>query len=495
MGEGFIHLKKINFVDALVKALLAFASVTLLVVATFLIVIYKSESDFKVLYAVFIGLAAGLLLGLLTYFAFRLSDKKLAKRLDIGLNLQEKVQTMYAFKNDEDGLKKLQREDTQAILDKQVVSAGSLIKRWIVFLLALVVSVAYFCVAMTVFNSEEPTLPPDDNVVTPPDPTPPEVEEFEPTDHQKKALEELIAYVQASKLQSDARVQVVELLQELLDKMDTLGTDVEMRDFVVGVIKSVRGIVNSVNTTFAFRMSSANSKNDNMKAFSFALYSLDLNMIEKELELLPSSLFDKTSRDEISAFKDELGAILESEEFKDKGKLFELLKGLYNTLSDIADHPEYSDANVDRKLNDAITDTLLTGLKQIIPHQKNNEDVKTYVVEELMRIFGITEMDLQERKDEEGSLETEEPEGRPEEGDDGGFGLGETLLGSNDLVIDPTKDPGNDVDSIWVEYAEIIFKNGYDQKVTDLILNGELSEELIQLLNKYFDILETPGDK
>ena len=104
-------------------------------------------------------------------------------------------------------------------------------------------------------------------------------------------------------------------------------------------------------------------------------------------------------------------------------------------------------------------------------------------------------MDLQESKDEEGSLETEEPEGRPEEGDDGGFGLGETLLGSNDLVIDPTKDPGNDVDSIWVEYAEIIFKNGYDQKVTDLILNGELSEELIQLLNKYFDILETPGDK
>ena len=118
-----------------------------------------------------------------------------------------------------------------------------------------------------------------------------------------------------------------------------------------------------------------------------------------------------------------------------------------------------------------------------------------YVIEELMRIFGITEEDLAERKNEDGSVETEEPEERPEEGDDGGFGLGDTLFGSNDLVIDPTKDPGNDVDSIWVEYGDIIFKNGYDQKLTDLLVNGELSEELKQLLEKYFEILETPGDK
>ena len=348
---------------------------------------------------------------------------------------------------------------------------------------------------MAMYLKEEPVLPPDDEVVEPEEDKPPVIEEFEATDHQRKALEDLIAYVQASKLQADAKEQVVALLQALLDNLDVLGTDTEMRDYVVGVIKDIRGIVNTVNTTFAFRMSSGNSKNENMKAFSYALYSLDLNMIESEVKNLNTALFDGTSRDEIINFKDELGAVLNSEMFKDKGELYELIKGLYNTLSDIADHPDYSDSNVIRKLEDALNITLMTGLKQIIPLQKNNEDVKTYVVEELMRIFGITEMDLQERKDEQGSLETEEPEERPEEGDDGGFGLGDTLFGSNDLVIDPTKDPGNDVDSIWVEYGDIIFKNGYDQKVTDTIINGELSEELTQLLNKYFEILETPGDK
>lgn len=494
MGEGFIRLKKINLIDALVKALLVFVSVTLLVVATFLIVIHQSDSGFKVVYAILIGVASGLLLGLLTFFVFRLSDKRLAERLDRGLGLKEKVQTMYAFREDEGGLKELQREDAQALLSKQSVSVGKLFKRWIAFLVAFVVAVAYFSFAMVLFLKEEPALPPDD-VDKPIEDNKPPVEEFEPTDHQKKALEELIAYVEASKLQSDAKLQVVALLQELLDNMDILGTDTEMRDYVVNVIKQVRGIVNSVNTTFAFRMSSGNSKNDNMKALSFALYSLDLNMIESEVENLATALFDGTSRDEIASFKDELGAVLNSEQFKDKGELFELFKGLYNTLADIADHPDYSDANVIRKLNDALTGALMTGLKQLIPLQKNNEDVKVYVVEELMRIFGITEMDLQERKDEEGSLETEEPEERPEEGDDGGFGLGDTLFGSNDIVIDPTKDPGNDVDSTWVEYGEIIFKNGYDQKVTELIVNSELGEELKQLLEKYFEILETPGDK
>lgn len=495
MGEGFVRLKKLNLVDALVKAILVFLSVTLLVVATFLIVIHQSNSDFKALYAILIGVAAGLLLGLLTFFVFHLSDKRLAERLDRGLGLNEKVQTMYAFKNEEGGLKELQREDAQATLDKQAVSIGKLFKGWIVLLAILVVAIAYFSVSMAMYLKEEPVLPPDDEVVEPEEDKPPVIEEFEATDHQRKALEDLIAYVQASKLQADAKEQVVALLQALLDNLDVLGTDTEMRDYVVGVIKDIRGIVNTVNTTFAFRMSSGNSKNENMKAFSYALYSLDLNMIESEVKNLNTALFDGTSRDEIINFKDELGAVLNSEMFKDKGELYELIKGLYNTLSDIADHPDYSDSNVIRKLEDALNITFMTGLKQIIPLQKNNEDVKTYVVEELMRIFGITEMDLQERKDEQGSLETEEPEERPEEGDDGGFGLGDTLFGSNDLVIDPTKDPGNDVDSIWVEYGDIIFKNGYDQKVTDTIINGELSEELTQLLNKYFEILETPGDK
>ena len=213
MGEGFVRLKKLNLVDALVKAILVFLSVTLLVVATFLIVIHQSNSDFKALYAILIGVAAGLLLGLLTFFVFHLSDKRLAERLDRGLGLNEKVQTMYAFKNEEGGLKELQREDAQATLDKQAVSIGKLFKGWIVLLAILVVAIAYFSVSMAMYLKEEPVLPPDDEVVEPEEDKPPVIEEFEATDHQRKALEDLIAYVQASKLQADAKEQVVALLQ------------------------------------------------------------------------------------------------------------------------------------------------------------------------------------------------------------------------------------------------------------------------------------------
>ena len=74
--------------------------------------------------------------------------------------------------------------------------------------IAFAIALASFIVGMVLFLAEEETLPPDNEVVNPGDGVvPPEEEEFEATDYQKEALRELIAYVEASKLQSVAKVR------------------------------------------------------------------------------------------------------------------------------------------------------------------------------------------------------------------------------------------------------------------------------------------------
>ncbi|MBQ7226253.1 MAG: hypothetical protein IJX02_06630 [Clostridia bacterium] len=495
MGEGFKRLKKGYLIDALVKSLLVFLSAALLVVATFLIVIRQSEFDIEIYACVLIGIAFGLLLGLTTFLILNPRDKRLAKRLDKKYGLGEKVQTMYAFRNDEGGMKKLQREDTVAILNGKAMEWKEAIKAWAIFISAFLVCLAYFVTSLVLLVTKPEAEKPggDDGEIVTPTPTPPPEEEFEPTDHQRKALEELIVYVNESKLQDDAKVAVVGELTILLARLDELGTDTQMRDFVVGVIKNVRGIVNTVNTTFAFHVKAGNSKDENLKNLSYALYSLDLNAISAQLEALNTTLYTGGDKISLTSFGSELAAVLESEAFKNKGALYDAFVKLNTVLTDVINN-DYSQANIMRKLNNALMVDALNSFNQIIPQQKTNEEVKTYTVSELMRIFGISAEDVADRKDENGSVETEEPEERPEYGDDGGFGTGDTIFGSNDVVIDPSKDPQGNIDSIYAEYGDIIYKNGYSQKINDMLINGELSDELKEILRKYFEILETPSD-
>ena len=498
MGEGLLRFKRENLVNALVKAVLVFLSVALLVVATFLLVAWLTDGDVNLVLPIVIGVGAGLLLGALTFYIFFLSERRLVKSLDKRFSSREKIQTMYAFREEEGGLIELQRSEAQMVLySRPTKSFGKLLLGWLGYIIVLVLSVAYLTVSIVLLNTNDSqTNGTNDGTDNGDKEEPPVVEDFEATDYQKKALEALIEYVEASKLQDDAKQAVVTELTLLLVNMDTLGTDTNMRDYVVGVIKNVRGIVNTVNSTFAFHMAAGDSLNENMNNFSLAIYSLDLNAIEAQLDYLRNNLYASGTTDEIESFNDELSAVLSNAAFsKDTSEaLYVIISQLANTMQDILDHPDYSESNINRKLDTALLTTALDGLKQIIPVQKNNEDVKVYVVEELKRIFGITEEDLSDRKDENGTPETEEPEERPELGDDGGFGTGETIFGSNDIVIDPTKDPGSDIDSINVQYGEIIYKNGYTQKITDLIVNGDLSEDLIEILEKYFEILETPSE-
>ena len=116
------------------------------------------------------------------FFVFKLNDKGLAKKLDKELELNEKIQTMQAFNDQEGEIISLQRKDAQHILDNAEIKIGKFIKGWLVYItafacaLVILVTVAGFLVN----REEEPVVPNDDVGVgeQPGDPISPE-EEFE----------------------------------------------------------------------------------------------------------------------------------------------------------------------------------------------------------------------------------------------------------------------------------------------------------------------------
>jgi len=491
MGEGFGRFRKKYLIDAIVKATLAFFSITLLVVGAFLIVIAKDKMEFDIAYAVLIALASGLLLGIITFFASFPYHKRLAKRLDKDMDLKEKVQTMYAFRDDEGELKALQREDTQAILSSAPLRFTGLFKGWIVYAVAIMVSFAVFTMSLVMWASsmEEPPAPPQSSSGEPDVPNDEPDDEFEVTNHHRIALEALIKEVEKSNMQDDAKELVIAELTLLLAKVDEVKLNSEMKDYVVRVIKNVRSIVNIVNTTYAFHMYAKDSPNESLKKLSLAMFSLNMGAIEAQLTEIRATIYVEDSRVEIENLKDELGAVLKNAGINESDKLYEVTKNLHDDLADIVDHPTYTESGINKLLDTAFNATALNGLKSLIPQQKNNEDVKVYVVDELMRIFDLTEEDLLE-KDNGDDVESEEPEQeRPETGD-AGFGEGSTVVGSDDIVIDPELNPGSDIDSIRVKYSEVIGR--YDGKITAMLQEGEISEELAEILRKYFSVLKTP---
>ncbi len=511
MGEGFKRYGRLYLIDAIVKALLVCISASLLIVATFLIVIDKGVIDFQILYASLIGVGSGLLLGLVTFLLSFKGDKRLARLLDEKLGLNEKVQTMYAFRKDEGGLKEIQREKTRFILDNTPPKLISFVKVWVIFALAFALAISYFVVSLVMYMQEDPIVdngdkPSQGNTDKPPEKPeekPAEDEIFVPTDHHKKELEQLIKYVNDSMLNDVAKAEIVSELTALLEQLDTFGTDAAMKEYVIGVIERVRTSVNNVNSTYAFYQSAKELGNKTLDRLGAALYIKDLNSVEKEINSFYKNLLfitvDETEtlrpkddleliKDEIDSLKNAMTSVLENSGLTEEDKLYVVtaeLVAVFNTILE----KSASTVNVRNRLDPVLNGTFIEGLRQIVPPEKVNEDIKTYTVSELVRIFDVDLSSLGGEGDA-GIGDYIEPDSQPpESGEGGSYGDGGKNFPSNDKVIDPESEE-IDIDKIQVEYGDIISR--YMTEIKNKIEKGEYSEELAFILNEYFKMLTTP---
>jgi len=511
MGEGFKRFKRLYLADAIIKALLVCISASLLIVATFLIVIDKGVIDFQVLHASLVSVGSGLLLGLVTFLLSFKGDKRLARLLDERLGLNEKVQTMYAFRNDSGDLKEIQREKTRHILDTTPSRLLSFVKVWVVFAVALALALSYFIVSLVMYLQDDPidsgNNPPSqggtDKPGDKPGEGPSDGEIFEPTDHHKKELEQLIKYVEDSLLDVQAKAEIVLELTKLLHQLDSFGTDQVMKEYVTGVIDSVRDTVDSVNDTYAFYQCAKTLGNNTLDKISRALYAKDLSAVEKEINSFYKSLLFVTVdgaeslrpkedleaiKDEIDALKNALATVLEKSGLTEEDKLYALTSELVAVFNTILEKSA-STVNANNRLNPVLNVSFVEGLKQLVPKEKVNEEVKVYTISELARIFGI-DLSSVGGVGNTGAGDYTEPDTQPPESEEGGsYGDGGKNFPSNDKVIDPESEE-IDIDKIQVEYGDIISR--YMTEIKNKIEKGEYSEELALILNEYFKMLTTP---
>ena len=520
MGEGFKRLKRWFLIDAILRALLVFVSVALLVVATFLIVVEFEWLNFEIGYAIPIGVGAGLLLGLVTFFVLHKGEKRLAKKLDERFGLREKVQTMHAFRNETGGITELQRENAQNILSDTGIKTCGFIKVWVVFVVVAVLSLAYFITSLVMYLQKEPE---GDNPDNPPTDSTPndgegdgigdgggdEEEEYEgPTAYQKKELEALIEYVSESGLESTSKETVIKSLTDLLNSLDVHETFSELEAHVISVIVLTSDTINSVNTTYAFGTSADASAPDSIKSLCYAMYKLDVERTTTVIDSLIKTILYRTNeetqeeelrksdiegvKDDIESVKIALMSILEKAALKEEDSLYTLTNSLLDVLNDALGRKNV--VLISAKLKPAMKDVFLPGVLAIFPQERVNEDVKVKVVEELVRIFDVSLDNLDEDSSNiVGKDEVPDPENKPPESDEGGsYADPENLFKSKDKVIDPESDE-IDIEKIQVAYGEIIAR--YMNKVNGEIKDGKYSEELAAILQQYYVILTTPPTK
>lgn len=470
MSDGYLKFKKRFLIFAVIKSVIFGLSIGILTSSVIILLqklIHNSVSPFI---AVLCGVGAFAVSAGLLFLILFPRDRHLAKRLDNELALGEKTQTMLEFINDESDMVRIQREDTNERLKSLPTNALKQRRIWL-NVIAPVLAVAVLMPAILIPLKADTTPPP---YVEP---------DVEATAWQKTAVIELIAYVEASALESAPKAEVLEQLNALLVSLETSRPESEMRAYVISIIFNVSRAIDAANSYNDVALGMLESENEYIKNLAAAIGSLAAVTVRQELDLINS----KVTKAEIAEFAEEFKAVLAPIVVPADDTLLPAIVALANRYAEIAaDMDSYSDqwftSNVTGALN-----TAYEAMSPEILAQFENENVRKYVIIRLMNIFGITEDELPEEvrnSFSEGEDFGDDSKYDDDDKDDslnsGGYGNADQIFGSNDTVYDPET-------NTHVSYGQLL--NAYYAKVKEQLMAGGTTDSLAEFIDAYFSSL------
>ena len=437
--------------------------------------------------------------GVTVYFALKTSDKKLAEELDETFALQEKVQTMVAYREEEEsGMLSLQREDAEQALASIPVNKFKPKRLWI-YLVAFCVGVSSLLSGFIVKdkrNVEEPAIP------------------FKISAMQIAGIEELIRYVDSSEMELVFRQAVSAHLTMLLTDLKAATTQPEMETALASAMAYIQAttydssssteILNELwNTEEPFTQTLAKTLDtsewtnpewgdyaEKMTAFRQAFR---YEPPEGEEPLTDEEIFKKLQWNlENTALKINL-ALQKSGIPQDDA----LYASLYNLANEKQGEPDsehlfgfvtIAKAPSVTTLQQAETelDNTFKGMNEelyaVISQMKKNTNVGEYTMKKLATLFPVP-LPAFERPDfsktggnnQNGDSEDKENNGTP----DGGIGEG-AIYGSDDLVLDP-------MTGEYVKYGTLLDR--YYAVMYEKLENGTYTEEQKEIIKNYFALL------
>lgn len=500
MNGNFEKIKKRALIAAIIKSAVIGISAGLFAVGVLLLPLKLQTIHINAGYYVLSGVGVALLFFAVLFFLLRPSDKKLAKTYDEEYALNERVQTMVAFRGEQGAIIEMQRRDTDEKLGN-LSSAKLRISRIWQYALAAVLALAMFIAAVAVPYKTEPVIS-----------EPPE-EKFNLTEWQESSMNQLITDVMNSELDSVLKTNVSTSLSELLECLREEQPVSDMVSSVTACMEKINTAITDVNTYKTVCIELNRQKTDGfvypiIKAIplyrgvgvNLAAYD-QVQQRAASLEQLIGTALEKnivnSSDSERKKFAttlaDGLGNTIVDERLKivtaldnldDENDLFCVAlqtysEGLGSTRELIENN--YGDTNVQKQL-DLTFSTFIVQLTAAVRAQSYQCLMGEFVRAKLSAIFPdageLPYLNLDVEGLTSGSGSTN-PDG---DGNKGGAGSGDTLYPSNDQVFDP--DTGE-----RKPYGGLLTDGEYYARVMEQLANGGLPEELGEAIRKYFDIL------
>ena len=215
MKLNFLKFKAKSARIGIISAILSGVSAGLAVFGICRILSRLAILDFEPIISVPVGAFAALAVGVILFFVFRKSDRRLAIELDRAFGLKEKVQTMVEYEKADGAMLEMQRRDAESALEAVGVKAYKPRRLWVYFV-ALAIGAA---LAVTSFLVE------DKRNYVPPE----EVVPFELSAMKERGLEELIKYVEESAMEEPYRTSIADTLKKLLADLKVTTTEPQMQ--------------------------------------------------------------------------------------------------------------------------------------------------------------------------------------------------------------------------------------------------------------------------
>lgn len=472
MVKEFARLKRYNATRTIVRSAALGLAVCLLS-AGVLLMLDKWNVMTVPLWCYAVGIGAGLLVGAVTFLLLRKGDLRLAERIDREFGLRERVQTMVAFQGEDSDMLRIQREDTEERL-RQVKSVGAKKTAMVLHMVALVLAVAVFAVGLIL---------PAQAVVEPPAPTEPA---YEVTNWQEDAMRELIAYAEKSDMSEDAKAQVVEQLEKLLDDLLRGVTEAQMKPTVISAVSQIYRINDQANSHDAITESLGlmQDRRKNMLNDIFGNVSTNDGKLQVQAEKLRSEFGTEDGILQLINFGGDFEMQLKANGMYDEtDPLFAVAFKLARDMQAIGEaYKNTLDENGENGDLDTALDQFGVALSDMrlaagpaLAQQDINNDTTVYVVKQLCRIFDIEESELPENPEE--STDQDEDD---QELTNGGYGSGEMQYAGDDELYDYKN---NDI----VHYGELI--NDYYAAAYEKLVSGKVDENIKQFIQDYYGIL------
>lgn len=502
MSGNFGKIKKKYLLAAIIKGVAVGVSFCLAAVGALLLA--NKVADAGIHWAVFIpvALCAFAAAGAVTFVLLRPTDYALAKKLDVQYALGEKAQTMVVYRDSDDDMAVLQREDTHERLGAIAVNTAGLRHIW-QYLLIAVICLALFLTSVIVpaaaseggdeGGGDEPGI----------------VDEvFEYDTFRRQALKELIRDVEKSSLGENIKLSYVATLSNLDSRLESVEWVSAMKAEVLAAIERI----NTVTERFAtYKPIAASVKEYDLdlatalteSAIAYQrdevtlgeLYEVDeesLALSDKIAETVTDGLGKSKEKlkvgqanglmAKLSSYAQNTDGALTDSGVQNTDEIYEAFSRLSEELKKIAASNGLGDSvlwrNIDGAFNDfgnRITVTLRV--------QSYDSMMNVFVRTRLADIFGLDEEELPDTFDYVPPVKNDDSSGDDEEdpgNHGGGVGGGDKLFGSDEAVYDP--DSGEKV-----KYGEVI--DDYYARMYEKLFDDDVPDEVKERIKAYFDML------